>query len=176
MASLITHPVVPLSLGIAMGRSNIPLKAVLLGVLLSMLPDADVIAFRFGIPYEHALGHRGVTHSLAFAAILALCLCSLPAFSARRGRVFLFLLISAASHGILDALTNGGLGVGFFIPANDHRYFLPWRPIKVSPLSVQAFFSARGWIILKSELTAVWLPCLAGALAIFWIRRAKARA
>jgi hypothetical protein len=39
-------------------------------------------------------------------------------------RVFL----ATASHGVLDATTNGGLGVAFFSPFDNRRYFLPWRP------------------------------------------------
>ena len=36
----------------------------------AILPDADVVAFAFGIPYGAMLGHRGLTHSLTFAAAL----------------------------------------------------------------------------------------------------------
>ena len=33
----------------------------------SFAPDLDVLAFAFGIPYAHDFGHRGATHSIAFA-------------------------------------------------------------------------------------------------------------
>ena len=36
-----------------------------------MIPDIDVIGFRFGIHYGDFWGHRGFTHSLVFAALLA---------------------------------------------------------------------------------------------------------
>lgn len=175
MASLITHPIVPFSLGVALGRQNIPLRILFLGMLFSMLPDADVIAFRFGIPYEHMLGHRGASHSLLFAAVIAGLTVMLPAFREMRLRIFLFLFISAASHGALDALTTGGRGVGFFIPFDAERYFFPVRPIRVSPLTVKGFFTDRGLAILYSELIWVWLPCAAGALAILGFRKWKAR-
>jgi inner membrane protein len=45
-----------------------------------------------------------------------------------------------ASHGILDAMTDGGLGVAFFSPFDDTRCFFPFRPIKVSPIGL-SFFS-----------------------------------
>ena len=45
-----------------------------------------------------------------------------------------------ASHGVLDALTDGGPGVAFLAPFDDTRYFFPWRPIRVSPLW-RGFFS-----------------------------------
>ncbi len=176
MASLLTHPVVPAAIAIGLGRKNIPASALWLGIILSLIPDADVIAFRFGIPYAHMLGHRGFSHSLLFAAVIALCLCSLPRFAPLRARIFVFFFVSAASHGLLDAMTSGGMGVGFFVPFTDERYFLPWRPIRVSPLSVKGFFTSRGWAILQSELLWVWLPCGAAALAGLLWRRFTVRA
>lgn len=176
MASLITHPIVPFSLGVALGRRNIPLRALFLGMMLSMLPDADVVAFRFGIPYDHMLGHRGFSHSLLFAGGIALLCAGLPLFRGMRFRLFLFFAFATASHGVLDAMTTGGKGVGFFIPFEPERYFLPLRPILVSPLSVKGFFNERGWAVFKSELLWVWLPCAVAALAIFIFRRREARA
>jgi len=64
------------------------------------------------------------------------------------------------SHGVLDACTNGGLGIAFFAPFSDTRFFLPARPIEVSPIGA-AFFSMRGWSVLESEMLWVWLPTLA---------------
>lgn len=177
MASLITHPAIPLSLGLALGKKHIPVKVLLIGILFSMLPDADVIAFRFGIPYEHMLGHRGVTHSIAFAAIIsALAAWVLHAWRVTYLRTFIFLFIACVSHGILDAMTSGGLGVGFFIPLNDERYFLPFRPIRVSPLGVKAFLSAWGVQVLLSELKWIWLPCGVFAMMAICLRRSQARA
>jgi len=40
-------------------------------------------------------------------------------------------------------MTKGGLGVAFFSPFDNSRYFLPWRPIRVSPIAIHRFFSAR---------------------------------
>jgi inner membrane protein len=69
-----------------------------------------------------------------------------------------YLFLATASHGFLDALTNGGLGVAFFAPFNNNRYFFPWRPIQVSPISLGKFLSQRGYLVLKSELLWIWLP------------------
>ncbi|HEL7749788.1 hypothetical protein DI041_14515 [Stenotrophomonas maltophilia] len=73
-----------------------------------------------------------------------------------------FVFVCAASHPLLDALTSGGLGVALAWPWSEHRFFAPWRPIRVSPFAPQ-FFSARGLATLLSELRWVWLP-LAGAV------------
>src|SRR4030095_9108723 len=109
-----------------------------------LVPDLDVVSFHFGLPYGHMLGHRGLSHSLLFAAGLA----SIPALPLRRrtpprgwslARLWLFFFLATASHGVLDAMTNGGLGVAFFAPFSDARYFFPWRPIVVSPISISEF-------------------------------------
>ena len=45
----------------------------------------------------------------------------------------MFLFLAIASHGLLDAFTDGGLGVAFFAPFDSTRYFFPVTPIEVSP-------------------------------------------
>ena len=167
MASAITHPIVPLALAPAFGA---PRAAVAAGALLSVVPDADAIGFWMGVPYGAPLGHRGLTHSLAFAALLAgLALPLVRRVSPKAAAgpalpLFLFLFLCAASHGVLDAFTDGGLGVAFFAPFSNERYFFPWTPILVSPISVPGFFDARGLRVLSSEILWVWLPCAALAL------------
>jgi inner membrane protein len=132
------------------------------GIVCSMLPDADVIGFQFGIGYGSMLGHRGLTHSLLFAALLSFAV-TFAFFNnpppLARVRIALFLFVATASHGLLDAFTNGGLGIAFFAPFDDERFFFPARPIAVSPIGT-AFFSARGLDVLRSELLWVWLPAL----------------
>jgi inner membrane protein len=165
MASAFTHAFAAAALGSLMVPGRVRLIA--LGAALAILPDADALGFQLGIPYDHQLGHRGVTHSLAFAGAVALLAARLlPASPAGQGRVRagLFLFGAVASHGMLDALTDGGLGVAFFAPLSGERFFFPWRPIAVSPISVARFFTARGLRVLQSELLVVWLPALAVAL------------
>ncbi|HEX6738306.1 MAG TPA: metal-dependent hydrolase, partial [Vicinamibacteria bacterium] len=96
-------------------RAPAPLSAAAwatLLVVLSYLPDADVLAFRFGIPYRAPWGHRGAAHSLGFAAICG-ALLALGAAWARLPplRVGLTSFAVIASHGLLDTLTDGGLGI-----------------------------------------------------------------
>ena len=142
------------------------------GVGCSILPDLDVIAFPFGVSYGDLLGHRGLTHSLLFATLLSLA--ATLAFRSDRWRghrlrIALFLLIVTVSHGLLDACTNGGLGVAFFAPFSAERFFFPARPIAVSPIGT-AFFTARGWHVMQSEFAWVWLPALAVAAAATVVR------
>lgn len=189
MPSIITHAAVPLALWCAADRGRIPPRLLAAGVIASMLPDADVLAFALHIPYADAFGHRGASHSLLFACVLAMVAALLHSFG--RGRPWsaphssgsrrpwsapttqpatlastvqaaVFVFVCAASHPLLDAMTSGGLGVALAWPWSDHRFFAPWRPIRVSPFAPQ-FFSARGLATLLSELRWVWLP-LAGAV------------
>ena len=41
-------------------------KLFIIGMCCAALPNVDVFAFRFGIPYENTWGHRGITHSLFY--------------------------------------------------------------------------------------------------------------
>jgi hypothetical protein len=96
----------------------------------SALPDVDVLGFDLGIPYDGLFGHRGLTHSLLFALVLAVAVAVLvhlrdPGTSL--GDVCLYLFLATASHGVFDALTNGGRGIAFFAPFSSTRYFFPFR-------------------------------------------------
>jgi inner membrane protein len=176
MPSLFSHPAVPLALAAALPREIISPGLIFLGMVCATIPDLDVVGFRFGISYGHVLGHRGLSHSMLFAALLAGSLALLFPLEVQRVEgsrltVFAFLFLSALSHGVLDAMTSGGLGVAFFAPFDNTRYFFPWRPIRVSPISVSAFFSATGRHVLQSEVQWVWLPAASLAAVILLVRR-----
>ena len=168
MPTIITHALVPAAVAVGLGPRVVPARLAFAGAIAAMLPDLDVLGLRLGVS-----SHRGFTHSLAFAAALALALGVLH----RRLRAgflvsFLFLFAAIASHGALDAFTNGGSGIEFLWPFSDERYFAPWRPVEVSPLGIRGFFTARGVEVLKSEVIWIWLPALALAAALF-VRLAK---
>ena len=177
MASVFSHAIVGLSLGSAFYRRGAPNRLWVAGAFCSVLPDVDVIGFRFGVRYGDFWGHRGFTHSLFFAAGTALAvgfvICRSGDCGIKRLLVVLYLFLATASHSLLDAMTNGGLGVAFFSPFENSRYFLPWRPIRVSPIGVGRFFGARGLAVLESELLWVWLPALLFAAAVFVSRRLR---
>jgi inner membrane protein len=174
--TILTHPVVPLALGIGLGTRVVSLRLLFAGIVASVLPDADVLAFWIGVSYSHELGHRGITHSLMFALALALlALACAPQLRARRPVAFLFVLVATASHGLLDMLTNGGLGVALLWPLAERRFFFPVQPIEVSPLGLRRFLSPWGLAVVLSELRWVWLPCTVIGLAILLARRAHER-
>jgi inner membrane protein len=165
MASVFSHAVVALAMGKAFQTKELSWHELALGALCSVVPDLDVIGFYFGIQYGDVWGHRGLTHSVVFAALLAGSLVAVlyrgkPAV-AMMG-LFLYFFLCTASHGVLDAMTNGGLGVAFFAPFNTTRYFFPVQPVLVSPIGISEFFSAYGVRVLVSEAVWIWLPsCVA---------------
>jgi inner membrane protein len=175
MASPFSHAVAALSIGTCFYRPQIPKCVWIAGVLCSVIRDLDSIGFRFGIHYGDFWGHRGFTHSLVFAALLAGVVAL--AFTRQRAAgigqfaLFVYLFLATASHGVLDAMTDGGLGVAFFSPFDNKRYFLPWRPIHVSPIAVHRFFSARGFAILQNEAVWIWLPAILFASVVLTLRR-----
>src|SRR5688572_12859094 len=146
----------------------------LASILLPILPDADALLAPW-IPYAHPFGHRGFTHSLFFAALVGMGAAAL-AVRANWGHSFIklavFFAAITASHGLFDAMTNGGLGVAFFAPFDNARYFLPWRPIRVSPMSAAGLMTARGLSVISREFALFWLFAIGAAL---WDRRGAAR-
>lgn len=166
MPTIFTHAVVPLALGLALGRNAISPRLIAAGIFAAIAPDFDTVAFKLGIAYADQFGHRGASHSLLFALAVGLCGAVVaPWLRTTRWRALLFLAFCTASHPLLDALTNGGLGVALLWPWSHERVFAPWRPIAVSPIGA-GFFSLRGLAVLWSELQWVWFPCL--ILALQW--------
>jgi inner membrane protein len=163
MASAFTHAFVAIALGKAYSQQPMPWRFWVLSVLCAVLPDADVIGFAVGVKYSDMLGHRGLSHSLSFAFALGVSVVwfacgDVVRFSKAWWALVLYFSVVTASHGVLDAMTNGGLGIAFFAPFDTTRYFLPWRPVQVSPISITAFLGRYGLRVIRSELVYIWLP------------------
>jgi len=172
MPTILSHAAVPLALGLGLGARMVPPRLLLAGVLAAMLPDLDVIAFRLHIAYADNFGHRGVSHSLLFAVLIGLlALTTAPLLRTTRWRALAFISVCAASHGLLDMFTNGGLGVALWWPWSAERLFSPWQVIEVSPLTLQRLLSPRGLAVLLSELRWVWLPALGVTCALLLGRK-----
>jgi inner membrane protein len=172
MASIITHPLVPLVAATVVGTGLVSWRLILLGILFAIAPDFDVIAFRLDIPYESEWGHRGFTHSIAFAFFCAAVIIPFaPLLKASQPVVFLYLWICMASHGVMDALTNAGLGVAFFWPFSQERIFFPVRPVDASPVSIRRFLDGRGLEILQTEIVWLWFPLAVFGMTAFVLRK-----
>ncbi|QJX48299.1 metal-dependent hydrolase [Hymenobacter taeanensis] len=176
MASIFGHTVVGTTLGKLLLPEQRYWRWWLVAAACAFLPDADVLGFKWHVAYGSLWGHRGLTHSVLAALVVATCLTSLAALRARNdasypaGRLWLLLSMATASHGILDAMTTGGLGVAFFSPFDTERYFLNFRPIAVSPIGVKNFAGEWAGRVLRSEVKWVALPC-AAVLLMQWVER-----
>ena len=169
MPSVFSHAVVGSTL-VACGVPRPRAALVVLGAVLAVLPDLDVVGLAVGWGLDHPLGHRGLSHSLPPRRRSPALGRSRPRAgrAERRWRMWLVLALAAASHGLLDAMTNGGRGVAFLAPFVDTRWHFPVRPIEVSPIGVREFFSRRGLEVLTNEVVWLWAPCLAR-----WPRRGR---
>ena len=158
MPTIISHPAVLLAFHPAFRKYQLPSTIWIAAAICSIVPDFDVIGFQFGIRYGDLLGHRGLTHSILFAFLLSAIL-TLFIRQTQRFATFVFLFLCTLSHGILDAFTDGGLGIAFFSPFSNTRYFFPWRPLEVSPIGISGFLSGPALSVLMSEIKFIWIPC-----------------
>jgi inner membrane protein len=136
-----------------------------------MAPDLDWFVSLLNLHPGHMLNHRGAAHSL-FAALVIAAAVFLLGYrkDQRRGAVWLCLTIAALSHGLLDALTAGGVGVALFMPFSDTRWACIWQPGRVAPLPLGRQHTFYFLYSLWTELFWIGLPALAIAA---WSRLAR---
>jgi inner membrane protein len=157
-----------IAVGIASARLQSPTarpswKAIAGWSALAMLPDADVVGFSMGVKYADPWGHRGAAHSLLLAlAAAAGVAAAAPSLGLPRKRTWLLASAVLVSHGLLDTMTDGGLGIALLWPFDLTRYFAPWRPIPVSPIGLE-FLSSYGFFVAMTEL-ALFAPLIAYAV------------
>jgi inner membrane protein len=167
------------ALGKTYTADKMPLRFWVLAAVCSILPDIDIIGYYFfGIKYSSMFGHRGFFHSLAFALLVGMLVVMLAfptirRFSKKWWSMLVLFFIVTASHGILDSMTDKGMGVGFFIPFDNTRYFMPWRPIYASPMKISRFFSQAGIEVIIAEIVWIWLPTMVflAGVAVYRKRR-----
>jgi inner membrane protein len=174
MPTIFSHAIFASAVGSAFSANRAPARFWVLTVFCPVLPDADVIAFAFRVGYPSMFGHRGITHSIAFAVLIG-CLAAAICFRSidvAKWKLILYFTAITFSHSVLDMFTNGGLGVALLAPISDQRFFFPWRPIQVSPIG-RNFFSDRGLAVIASELVWIWIPSATIILVSLFARRVK---
>jgi inner membrane protein len=169
MATIYTHAVVGLGLARVYASRRMPWGFWGLAALLPVIPDFDAVSTA---AYGSPLGHRGITHSLAFALWVGALAASLTfryfrvSFWSLSGLFFVLI----ASHGVLDALTRGGMPIPFFWPA-EGRYG-NWGPIPVSDVCFELPDPRRSRSV-RSELLWVWLPTAILVAAVMTYRHLR---
>lgn len=159
MATIISHPAILMAVYPAFRKYQFSSTTWIAAAICTIVPDFDVIGFQFGIRYGDLLGHRGLTHSIFFALLLSMIV-AFAIHQRQKLAAFVFLFLCTLSHGLLDAFTDGGLGVAFFSPFSNTRYFFPWRLLEVSPIGISEFLSGPALSVLMSEIKFIWIPCV----------------
>lgn len=171
MPTILSHAVTAVAIGSTCAPAVLPRRMWILGAFAAMAPDLDVIGLASGVPYEGFWGHRGFFHSLSCAIMLAVILTvGANRQSARRGWILAYLVLAIASHGLLDACTDGGLGIALLSPFDDTRYSCPFQPIAVARIGT-AFFTRESFPVIISELMWVWIPSVACIAVMAWRHR-----
>lgn len=143
-----------IALAVAAGTHRTGWRLTLAGVVCAVLPDVDFALVTLGFQrYDAAFGHRGFTHSIAFALALG-------AFGAlwagpgrgRRWWVAAFLALCTASHPLLDGLFDRGICNAWLWPFDGARLCLAWRPVPM--LGVPLFGMER----FQRELLWIGVP------------------
>jgi inner membrane protein len=177
MPTAISHSLVAIVFGKVFSK-NSGVKFWVFSIICSILPDADVLMFIFGIPYAHIYGHRGVSHSIFFAFLISVIIALMSFREVKQNSKLwwlfvLYFFLIGLSHDILDAMTSGGLGIGFFMPFDSTRYFFPVRPIRASPFRLISFFETEGEQILVSELIWIWIPAVVSLVILWFVKKHK---
>jgi inner membrane protein len=160
MPTPITHIIASLPMNTTVMRQTNTKKILFWSLVITLIPDIDLLGNFFNIPINNIFGHRGFTHSLIFAFFLAaiISLIFWQEFKTDKKRWFLifgnFLLV-ALMHPLLDALTDKNYGVALLSPFSNHRFSLPWAPINDSALGIWNYYVLGFWQIIKVEAVII---------------------
>jgi inner membrane protein len=177
--SSFSHVVAGLAAGTPVLPDPIPRRYWVCAGFCAATPDLDWLWSFRGLPYDHWLAHRGLTHSLIFAATLAAAVTWVIlrpiAPTSALPRLWAGLALATASHGFFDAMSAYGAGIAFFLPFSTKRFFLPWRPIRGATGPHGGGIALKVLTVFGRELLWIWLPSALLGLIVWWRRRRDAR-
>lgn len=179
MASLFAHAVVPAVLSRAFVLPDgYARRVAIAGAICGSIPDLDVVTYALEIRANEPLGHRGLFHSLPFALLVALVATAivcrkLDKRSPAVRSIFVFLLASTAAHGLLDAVTQGEVGVALFAPFSDARLSSPVKLLAACPVGLTEYLGYFGLLSIANELLYAVIPVVL-AVSIVRARREDA--
>ncbi|MEO8712672.1 MAG: metal-dependent hydrolase [Parafilimonas sp.] len=145
----LTHIALGACMGEAFAGKTLGRKAMVWGMIAQSIPDIDFIAATWLNTPSDLLAHRGFTHSILFAIIVALIMAILANRWHRPHNISfmrwtLFFSAAILSHIFIDAFNN--YGVGWFEPFSHYR--ISFNTIYVA----DPFFSAAPGIALMMLL------------------------
>jgi inner membrane protein len=141
-------------------------RVIAVAAICAVVPDLDLIGWPLGVSTFTLFGHRGLSHSIAFAVVLGIvaAMALLPA-APRRDRVVaaVVLILATATHSVLDAMTTySPTGPAFWAPFSNQRYRFSWMPLTGAG-GLQTDFG--------QEALYACLPALVLMVLIEWWRR-----
>ena len=177
MASVFAHAAIPVVTRGAVAAEGLERRLLFVGIFCATWADLDLVTLAFEVRPNEIAGHRGLTHSLFVAALVALVASALFFRALRIGsrtwwRVALFLFAMGASHALLDAMTTAQDGVALFWPFDARRHMFPFRLLASCPLGMEEAFGTWGFLTLANEMLYVVLPL---ALAMTALREPERR-
>jgi inner membrane protein len=179
MCTSLGHAIAGHAVGATATQGGSQRRFIAVCAVAAAIPDLDVSLALLPSPIYASLGgHRGITHSLAFAALFAgaVVLVGFRGAGLSPARAWLGLAGAVMSHSLLDMLTSYGNGVALFAPFSWSFVRFPWHPIDPDAASRGAA-TASGQLLLAigNEALWVWLPALAVSAAVGWLRRSGRR-
>ena len=168
------YPIAHLCLGASIVAASLPASyparrmvgPLLIGAALAVCADCDL----FFVWYMHmAEVHRSFSHSLPFAAAVALLIIVWLGRSQRR--LAIAYSLAFLSHGLLDYATSArGTGVELFWPFSPERYKLGWFEIH----SLMQGSGAVNPIVSNLVEALIFLPPLLALLSLKWVAKQRA--
>lgn len=164
MPSIFAHALAGAALATTVAPRAATRRIWIIAALCAAVPDVDAVGRPFGnLSLESVFGgHRGITHSLAFAIILGVIAASLVVRGRYSGharlRLWFAFALATASHGVLDMLSVIGDGAALWAPFSWTHYEFLWRPI--GDLGPGRGGPARLVELVGNELLWVGLPSL----------------
>ena len=179
MPSILGHALAGLTISAAFTKGRPPRRTWVLATACAVAADLDWFTGFLGLHDGNSLSHRGMSHSL-LAAMLIAAAAMLIGFRPhlRSPRHWACMLSAAFSHGLLDACTFGGTGVAFLEPFSKARFVCVWQPIFVSPIPLSG--KLLDWLLFSLGTEVLWIgipACLvfSAPRAVGWIRLLRDR-
>lgn len=174
MSSLFGHALAGLAISAAYTQGHPPRRTWALAVACAVAPDLDWFSDFLGVAAESSLAHRGLSHSLLAALLIATAAMLIGLRPHLRSpRHWACMLTAAFSHSLLDAFTFGGTGVAFLLPFSNARFVGAWQPIFVSPIPLSG--KLFNWLLFSLGTELVWIGIPAALVfaaphALQWLR------
>ena len=157
-------------------------RAMLIGALYGSLPDADILSGAFG-SWASMVHHRGITHSLFFAPVVAPALGWLAWRMMKRRDAWTtwahLAFWAVITHPLLDLFTS--YGTQLLSPFSDRRFALDAIPIVDPIYSIPLLAAVLVAVLFKRRpivgVTAAWatLAATTGYLLFGWHQSATAQ-